>query len=87
MKSHLSEILLQEVLWGFMAASVAQRLAAAAIADGCTHADLRVLASLGGDGRYPANAWRDLGRKLLQNKLQYAFKVVRNLYPSRYGRP
>ena len=86
-KSRLGEILLQEVLWGFMSATVAQRIAAAAIQDGCSHADLTVLAGLGTDGEYPANAWRDLERKLPPNTLLAAYNFVRNLTPSRHCMP
>ena len=85
--SRLGEMLLNEVLWGFMAASVAQRLAAAAVQDGCTHADLRSLAAVGGDGTHPKNSWRDLERKMAPNKLQAAYTFVRNLTPSRHCRP
>ena len=76
-KSYLAELLLQEVLWGFMAASVAQRLAAAAIADGSCHPDLTVIADVGSRGRYPGNAWRDLERRLLPNRLLSAFQIFR----------
>ena len=85
--SRLGEMLLNEVLWGFMAASVAQRLAAAAIQDGCTHSDLREIAGLGCDGTHPKNAWRDLDRKMTPNKLLAAYNYVRNLTPSRHCRP
>ena len=85
--SRLAELLVNEVLWGFMAAAVCQRLAAAAIADGGNHEDLKLLAGLGSDGTYPANAWRDLERKLKPNQLRAAYTFVRNITPSRNCRP
>lgn len=70
--SKLSRVLMERWAWGDMSAPTIQTVAQAALEDGAHHRDLRVLASLGSNGRLPGNAHRDLERKLAPNGLTEA---------------
>lgn len=60
--SVLAMILIQEVLWGTMSACKACQLAKAAIEDGANRRDLDVMATIGAEGTWAGNCWRDLKR-------------------------
>jgi len=62
--SRLVELLVFEVMWGFVHATVAQRIAEAARVDGLSHPDLEKLAGIGATGMHRQNTWRDLLRML-----------------------
>ena len=57
--SHLGKLLIQQYCWGFMSAIVLQQFAAAAVADGATHDDLKRLLG-GGSSELPTSTFRSV---------------------------
>ena len=58
--SIFAELLVTEVLYGFMTASRARRYCEALIEDNMHHEDIARIAKLGKKGVYVSNIWRDL---------------------------
>ena len=60
----LGRLLLSERAWGGMTTPQIQKIAMAALDDGAKGDDLHIIASLGANGRFPANMERDLEARL-----------------------
>ena len=59
-RSVFAELIVTEVLYGFMTASRARRYCEALGEDNIQHEDIARLAALGKKGSYTSNIWRDL---------------------------
>ena len=64
--SQLANLLLNQWIWGDMSALQLQKTAAAAVADGADHRELKLLASIGSHGTMANNCHRDLAQYRLQ---------------------
>ena len=62
--NNLATLLVRKWSWGDMSTPTVQEIAAAAVADGSTSQELRVLAALGSSGKYPNHMHSELVSKL-----------------------
>ena len=63
-QSLLAQLLLYEVMWGFMQPGKAQKIAELAWADGARGAALDTLRKTGSSGCWSRNVWRDIKNKM-----------------------
>ena len=75
-KSELAELLVDRWAWGALSTPVVQQIAAAAVADGVSHADVVFLSKLGTSGRHPNNMYKELTRKLKDTPLTEALDNI-----------
>lgn len=74
--SALASFLLEQWAWGHMSAPQIQKIAACAEADGLAQEEIKVLAGLGGHGRYARNCHPELLRRLQPHALASAIGKV-----------
>jgi hypothetical protein len=75
--SALVELLAFEILWGFLTPRLAQRICAAAVADGLKNIDVDRMSRMGSNGAFSGNGWRDFKRMLEPSMIRKALGSFR----------
>ena len=70
--SFLVELLVFEFMWGFMTATMVQKICEAAVKDGLSHRDVKRLSTIGCTGLFAGNCWRDMKSQLTPVKIRGA---------------
>ena len=84
--SFLVELLVFEFMWGFMTATMVQKICEAAVKDGLSHRDVKRLSTIGCTGVFAGNCWRDMKSQLAPVKIRGALGNFMIIMKTAFGR-